>query len=168
MEKQKPAERAGQKNEQDNVLAGKYLTFKLGGEEYGLEILKVREIIGLMDITPVPRSRHYIKGVINLRGKVIPVIDLRLKLGLDEKEYTDRTCIVVVETVEDEVTALVGVVVDSVSEVVNIQGGQIDTTFGLDSAVSSQYILGMAKTDSGLKILLDTDAALDGATSLDS
>ena len=169
MEKQNPAEKAGQRNEQDNNgLAGKYLTFKLGGEEFGLEILKVREIIGLMDITPVPRSQPFIKGVINLRGKVIPVIDLRLKLGLDEKEYTDRTCIIVVETVDDEQTAHVGVVVDSVSEVVNIQGGQIDTTFGLDAAVSSQYILGMAKTDSGLKILLDTDAALDGATSLDS
>ena len=101
---------------------GKYLTFTLAAEDYGLEILKVREIIGMMDITAVPQTPEYVKGVINLRGRVIPVIDLRLKFGLEAAEYGERTCIIVVEVQSEMGSVQMGVVVDSVSEVLNING----------------------------------------------
>ena len=155
----------GAVNNQDNRAQNstdKYLTFRLDSEEFGLEILKVREIIGLMDITAVPRVPKYIRGVINLRGKVIPVIDLRLKLGLEEIDYTDRTCIIVVETLEDGEIGQVGVVVDSVSEVLSISPDQMEKSLALESEVNSDFILGMARTESGLKILLDTDKTLAG------
>jgi len=144
-------------------LEGKYVIFKLGKEDFGLEILKVREIIGMLDITFVPKSAHYVKGVINLRGKVIPVIDLRLKLGLDEQEYTDRTCIIVLETADTSDYSFNGIVVDAVSEVLNIRGDQIQPAKQIGSEFDTDYILGMADTDIGLKILLDADKALNGA-----
>ncbi len=165
-ENNKTVEDLNQLKSSGEDLTGKYLTLKLGEEAYGLEILKVREIIGMLDITHVPRAPHYVKGVINLRGKVIPVIDLRIKLGLQEKEYNERTCIVVVEAIEDGEKGLVGVVVDSVSEVMTIRGEQIETDLSMDSEVDSRFILGMAKTDSGLKLLLDTDEALKGSAGL--
>jgi purine-binding chemotaxis protein CheW len=136
--------------------AGKYLTFVLGVEEYGIEILKVREIIGVMDITPVPRTPHYIKGVINLRGKVIPVIDLRLKFDMEEKEYTNETCIIVV----DVQSVLIGIVVDTVSEVVDIVSDNIDPAPSFGSTVDTDFILGMAKIGDKVKILLDIDKVL--------
>ena len=114
---------------------GKYLTFSLAGEEYGIGILKVREIIGMMPITPVPETPQFVKGVINLRGKVIPVIDLRLRFGLTEIDYTERTCIIVVE-IQGEAAALpMGIVVDAVSEVLNIRGEDIEDTpaFGVQA-----------------------------------
>ncbi|MCE5280550.1 MAG: chemotaxis protein CheW [Deltaproteobacteria bacterium] len=136
---------------------GKYLTFSLAGEEYGIGILKVKEIIGLMAITTVPQTPSYVKGVINLRGKVIPVVDLRLKFGMEPMEYTDRTCIVVVEIRGAERTVLMGIVVDSVSEVLNIKGSEIEDTPNFGSKLNTAFILGMAKANGSVKILLDID-----------
>jgi purine-binding chemotaxis protein CheW len=142
---------------------GKYLTFLLAGEEYGIGILKVREIIGLMAITPVPRTPEYVRGVINLRGKVIPVVDLRLKFDMAGTESTDRTCIIVVEIVSGAAKISMGIVVDSVSEVVNIKSGEIENTPNFGSKLDTAYILGMAKIGSGVKILLDIDKVMSSA-----
>lgn len=139
---------------------GKYLTFSLGEEEYGIGILKVKEIIGMMRITPVPQTPEYVKGVINLRGKVIPVIDLRLRFGMGENGYTDRTCIVVVEIDGVSGKLHIGVVVDSVSEVLNIKGSDIEDTPSFGTTLNTEYIFGMAKTGNGVKILLDIDRVL--------
>ncbi len=141
---------------------GKYLTFSLAGEEYGISILKIKEIIGMMPITPVPRTPVYVKGVINLRGKVIPVVDLRLKFGMEEMGYTERTCIIVVEIRGQEGSVLIGIVVDSVSEVLNIKGADIEETPTFGASLETEYILGMAKMNGGVKILLDIDKVLSG------
>jgi purine-binding chemotaxis protein CheW len=139
---------------------GKYLTFTLDKEEYGIGILKIKEIIGMMPITPVPQTSEYVKGVINLRGKVIPIIDLRLRFGMDKAGYTERTCIVVVEAEADSGMTLIGIVVDSVSEVLNIRAELIEDPPTLGSDLSTGYILGMAKTEGSLKILLEIDKVL--------
>jgi purine-binding chemotaxis protein CheW len=140
---------------------GKYLTFGLGSEEYGLEILKVKEIIGIMNITSVPQTPKYVKGVINLRGKVIPVIDLRLKFGMDVIDYDDRTCIIVVDIAGNTGKKIVmGIVVDSVSEVLNIKGEEIEDTPTFGVRLDTDYILGMAKVKGGVKILLDINKVL--------
>ena len=139
---------------------GKYLTFTLAGEEYGISILKVKEIIGLMAITMVPQTPGYVKGVINLRGKVIPVMDLRLKFGMPAMAYTERTCIIVVEIKAGAARILIGIVVDAVSEVMNIKAGDIEETPNFGSRVQTDYILGMAKAGEGIKILLDIDRVL--------
>lgn len=138
-------------------LAGKYLTFSLANEEYGVGILKVREIIGVMEITAVPHTPPYIKGVINLRGRVIPVLDLRLKFGMTAKEYDERTCVIVVEIQGRNSTVQVGMVVDSVSEVVNIAAGEIEPPPSMGSSTEGDNILGMAKVKGEVKILLDVD-----------
>jgi purine-binding chemotaxis protein CheW len=139
---------------------GKYLTFSLAGEEYGIGILKVKEIIGMMPITTVPRTSHYIRGVINLRGKVIPVMDLRLKFEMEEISYTERTCIIVVEIQGRTGEVPMGIIVDSVSEVLNIKTGEIEDTPAFGTAMDTAYILGMAKLGGGVKILLDIDKVL--------
>lgn len=139
---------------------GKYLTFALAQEEYGIGILKVKEIIGMMAITTVPRTPPYVKGVINLRGKVIPVVDLRSKFGMEVAEYTERTCIIVVEILSGQQKILMGSVVDSVSEVLNIRAGEIEATPNFGSSLDTDYILGMAKTNGGVKILLDINKVL--------
>ncbi len=139
---------------------GKYLTFSLAKEEYGIGILKVKEIIGMMPITTVPRTPPFIKGVINLRGKVIPVVDLRLKFGIEEMGYTERTCIIVVEIASQAGSILTGIVVDSVSEVLNIKGADIEETPNFGAKLDTDYILGMAKITGGVKILLDIDKVL--------
>jgi len=140
------------------ALAGKYLTFQLGGEEYGLEILKVREIIGMLDVTYVPQTETFVRGVINLRGKVIPVIDLRRKFGLEHRDDDERTCTIVVEiTNQGGRRLLMGIVVDQVSEVVNVRGEDIEPTPSFGTHMDTDYILGMAKVDSGVKILLAVD-----------
>jgi len=136
-------------------LSGKYMTFTLDGEEYGVGILKVRELIGLMDITQVPQMPDYVKGVINLRGKVIPVFDLRLRFGLEEAEYTDETCIIVVD-----VGSMVGIVVDTVQEVADIPGKDIEPPPPLGSTVDTTFLVGMGKVDGKVKILLDIDRIL--------
>lgn len=134
---------------------GKYLTFSLGDEEYGIGILKVKEIIGMMRITPVPQAPDFIKGVINLRGKVIPVIDLRLRFDMNESGYTERTCIIVVEIENSGAKLHIGIVVDSVSEVLNIKASDIEDPPTFGTALNAECILGMAKTGGGVKILLD-------------
>lgn len=139
---------------------GKYLTFSLAGEEYGIGILKVKEIIGLMPITLVPQMPEHIKGVINLRGKVIPVVDLRLKFGMAPAQSTERTCIIVVEIVSGGNKIAMGIVVDSVSEVLNIRAAEIVDTPSFGSKLNTTYILGMAKAGQGVKILLDIDRVM--------
>ena len=138
-------------------LGGKYLTFRLSGEEYGIEILKAREIIGLMDITPVPRTPEYVRGVINLRGKIIPVIDLRLKFGMSSAPDTDETCIIVVDVETPEASAQVSVVVDSVSEVMDVRDDQIEPAPGLGSADAAEFICAIAKLEQSIVILLNID-----------
>lgn len=138
-------------------LGGKYLTFLLDHEEHGLEILKVREIIGIMDITKVPQTPSFVRGVINLRGKVIPVIDLRLKFGLSPKEYDDQTCIIVVD-----VGMLMGIIVDTVQEVHNIPAADIEPPPQLGTHVNTSFILGMGKVKDDVKILLDIDKVVTG------
>jgi purine-binding chemotaxis protein CheW len=139
---------------------GKYLTFTLDKEEYGIGILKVKEIIGMMPITAVPQTPEYVKGVINLRGKVIPVIDLRLRFGMEKADITEHTCIIVVEAGAGVGTALIGIVVDSVSEVLNIRAEIIEETPTFGTKLTTDYIMGMAKTEGSLKILLDIDKVL--------
>lgn len=142
------------------IKTGKYLTFTLNEEEYGIGILKVKEIIGMMSITSVPRTPEFVKGVINLRGKVIPVMDLRLKFSMGEIPYTDRTCIIVVEIDSQDSTVLIGIVVDAVSEVLNITENEIEEAPTFGSKLDTDYILGMAKMEGGVKILLDIDKVL--------
>jgi purine-binding chemotaxis protein CheW len=155
--------------QKSKALAGKYLTFNLGREEYGVGILQVREIIGLMQITAVPHTPPYIKGVINLRGSVIPVLDLRVKFNMEPQEYTERTCIVVVEVRGESGVVLVGMIVDSVSEVLNISEAEIEPapSFG-GKEVDSENLLGMAKIKGKIKILLEVDKiiGLSGLASL--
>jgi purine-binding chemotaxis protein CheW len=139
---------------------GKYLTFHLAGEEYGIGILKVKEIIGMMSITTIPQTPSYVKGVINLRGKVIPVVDLRLKFGVEAIDYTERTCIIVVEISGNVKTIHMGIVVDSVSEVLNIKAADIEETPNFGTKLNTEYILGMAKSAGGVKILLDIDRVM--------
>jgi purine-binding chemotaxis protein CheW len=139
---------------------GKYLTFSLAGEEYGIGILKIREIIGMLPITSVPETPHYVKGVINLRGKVIPVVDLRLRFGMAEIGYTERTCIIVVEMQSPGGVLHIGTVVDAVSEVLNIKAGDIAATPSFGAKFNTDYILGMAKMGKGVKLLLDIDRVL--------
>jgi purine-binding chemotaxis protein CheW len=139
------------------IHGGKFLTFQLDDEEYGVEILKVREINGVMDITAVPQMPPYMKGVINLRGKVIPVVDLRLKFGLQEIEHTEQTCIIVVDVGRE-----IGIIVDTVSEVLDIGGENIEPPPEMGGAVDTDFILGMGKVRETVKILLDVDKVLSG------
>jgi len=140
--------------------AGKYLTFRLAREEFAIQVLKVREIMGIQDITAVPHTPSYVKGVINLRGKVIPVVDLRLKFGLPEMEYDRRTCIIVVQIQHQSAVLLTGIIVDAVSEVLNIAASEIEDTPDFGDGVETPYLLGMAKTKGKVKILLDIDRVL--------
>ncbi len=145
---------------QADARAGKYLTFQLAHEEFGICVLKVREIMGLQEITAVPRTPVHIKGVINLRGKVVPVIDLRLKLGMATAEYTPRTCIIVTQVQGESGPVLMGTIVDGVSEVLNLTAAEIEDTPDFGEEVAGQYLLGMAKVKGKVKILLDIDRVL--------
>jgi purine-binding chemotaxis protein CheW len=140
---------------------GKYLTFSLADEEYGIGILQIKEIIGMMPVTSVPRTPEFVKGVINLRGKVIPVMDLRLRFRMEAIDYTDRTCIIVVEIEGHSGTVLMGIVVDAVSEVLNIRAQDLEETPAFGTSLDTAYILGMAKMEGGVKILLDIDKVLN-------
>jgi purine-binding chemotaxis protein CheW len=142
--------------------AGKYLTFALGHEEFGLEILKVREINGYMEITAVPSTPGYVKGVINLRGQVIPVVDLRLKFGMIAADVTDETCIIVVEITQGDRRFQTGIVVDRVKEVLDIAGENIEDSPQFGANVDTDFILGMGKVNGAVKILLDIDKVLGG------
>ena len=141
---------------------GKYLTFYLANEVYGLEILKVREIIGYMEITAVPQTPDHIRGVINLRGQVIPVVDLRTTFGMASTEVTDQTCIIVVEIADMDGTFNTGIIVDRVQEVLDIAGKDIEPTPQMGRAVNTDFILGMGKIGDSVKILLDIDRVLTG------
>lgn len=143
-----------------SVQIGKFLTFNLGHEEYGIPIQSVKEIIGIMDITYIPKTPYFIKGVINLRGKIIPVIDLRLKFGLDEIPYNQRTCIVVVEVKLVESSKLIGVIVDTVSEVANIQASEIDPPPQYGTSMNPEFLTGMGKVKGKVILLLNTDKVL--------
>ena len=135
---------------------GKFLTFRLGSEEFGVEVLKVRELIGIMDITKVPQTHAFVEGVINLRGKVIPVIDLRTKFGLERAAYTDQTCVIVVD-----VGSLMGIIVDTVCEVHDIPADKIEPPPELGCGVDTAFILGLGKVNDEVKILLDIDSVLN-------
>ena len=141
---------------QSDEKAGKYLTFVLAEEEYGLEILKVREIISMCDITSVPRTPEFVKGVINLRGKVIPVIGLRRKFNMDEARQTEQTCIIVVDVAGLEM----GIIVDEVSEVQDISGGDIEEAPSFGTDINTEFILGMGKAEGKVTILLDIEKVL--------
>ena len=146
-------------------LAGKYLTFFLGGETYGIPVLKVREIISMLPITQVPQVPAYMKGVINLRGKVIPVVDLRAKFSIPEADATASTCIVVVQIQgADNHIKLIGLIVDAVEEVANIAQADIEPTPDFGGSISAQYILGMAKFKGSVKSLLDIDQIIAADT----
>jgi purine-binding chemotaxis protein CheW len=142
-------------------LAGKYMTFKLAAEEYGLEILKVREIIGLMEITRVPKTENFIRGVINLRGKVIPVVDLRLKFEMEKAKATDQTVIIVVQYSFKGQDLTMGILVDEVVEVLDIHAAQIEPppAFG-SSSLDTEFILGVGKADKRVIFLLDIGKVL--------
>jgi purine-binding chemotaxis protein CheW len=136
--------------------AGKYLAFHLGAEEFGLPVMSVREIMGLQDITAVPQTPSHVRGVINLRGKVIPVVDLRLKFALPSMEYGQRTSIIVVKLGE----TMMGIIVDGVSEVLNLSAGDIEDTPDFGRGIETPYILGMAKTKGKVRMLLDIEQIL--------
>lgn len=144
-------------------LAGKYLTFRLGEEEYGLQILKVQEIIRMQTVTRVPRTPEYLRGVINLRGKVIPVVDLRRKFNLNDQEDTDRTCIIVVQVVQTTSTVTMGIIIDEVREVLDIGAENIEETPSFGANVDADFILGIGKIGNSVKILLDIDRVLSAA-----
>ncbi|HYG23630.1 MAG TPA: chemotaxis protein CheW [Verrucomicrobiae bacterium] len=145
-------------------LAGKYLTFTLHGESYGIAVLKVREIIRLTNITDVPQMPAYVRGVINLRGKIIPVMDLRLRFGFPHASETDLTCIVVVQvTLPDGKNTQMGLIVDGVEEVTNIPPADIEETPDFGSEIHAEYIVGMAKVKGAVKVLLDIDRVITGA-----
>jgi purine-binding chemotaxis protein CheW len=139
---------------------GKYLVFQLAREEFGVHVLKVREIMGLQEITSVPQTPDFVKGVINLRGKVIPVVDLRRKFGLEDVEYTQRTCIIVVHVNQATGPMMMGAVVDGVSEVLNIQESEIEDMPNFGAEMTLPHVLGMAKVKGKVKILLDIDQVL--------
>ncbi|MGA3282422.1 MAG: chemotaxis protein CheW [Smithella sp.] len=136
--------------------AGKYLTFFLSSEEYGVEILKVQEIIGRMPITPVPLTSKYIRGVINLRGKIHPIMDLNVKFGMNQTEITDETCMIVIKTA----SLMMGILVDKVSEVVNVASDDIEDTPSFGSDVDTEYLLGVGKTGGRIRLLLDIEKVI--------
>jgi len=141
--------------------SNKYLSFVLGAEEYSVEILRVREIIGIIDITPLPQTPDYIKGVINLRGKIIPVVELRTRFNLESVEYTNATCIIVVEVNSHDGDQLhMGVIVDTVSEVLDINADQLEPAPRFANSVNTEYILGIGKVKEKTIILLDINKVL--------
>lgn len=142
------------------ALAGKYLTFKLDAEEFGLEILKVQEIIKMMDITRVPRTPDFVRGVINLRGKVIPVVDLRRKFTMERREETEKTCVIVVTVRRDNGSVVMGIIVDEVSEVLDVSGESIEPSPEFGGAVDTSFILGMGKVGDRVVTLMDVDKVL--------
>lgn len=148
-------------SEQKHKRAGKYLTFTLGKENYGVEILKVREIMGLIEITNVPQTPHYVRGIINLRGQVIPIMELRAKFDMEQVADTVQTCIIVVEIFSEGDSFQAGLVVDSVSEVLDIKEEQIEDTPNFGVGINTDYIMGIGKFKSDVKILLDINKVIN-------
>jgi purine-binding chemotaxis protein CheW len=143
--------------------AGKYLAFHVGAEEFAIGVLGVREIMGMQDVTAVPHTPPYVKGIINLRGKVVPVVDLRLKFQMPSTEYTARTCIVVVNVPGDAGGVLMGVIVDAVSEVVNVAATEIENPPDFGEGVNIPYLIGIAKSKGSVKLLLNIEQVLTAA-----
>ncbi len=139
-----------------STYGGRFLTFFLSNEEYGFEILKVQEIIGFQSITPVPRAPEFIRGIVNLRGKIIPILDLRTKLGMPPVEPTSETCIIVIRVNSIEM----GILVDKVSEVVEIQGGNIEPVPHFGNGIDTNFILGLGKSQGKVKILINVEEIL--------
>jgi len=133
---------------------GKYLTFRLGREEFGIQVLHVREIMRVQDITGVPGMPPHLRGVINLRGKIVPVVDLRVRLSFPDTPFTQTTCIVVVQVEQDGAQALIGLIVDSVCEVLNFGAADIDDAPDFGGGVDIPFVLGIAKFKGSVKILL--------------
>lgn len=154
------AEEKGVTSDVARQLAGKYLTFKLADEEYGLEILKVQEIIQMQTVTRVPRTPEYVRGVINLRGKVIPVVDLRRKFSLDAIGDTEKTCIIVVQISSSDNKVVMGTIIDEVKEVLDIKAENIEETPSFGASIDTEFILGMGKIGQSVKILLDIDKVM--------
>lgn len=140
--------------------AGKYLTFRLGKEEFGIQVRHVREIMGVQDITPVPGTPPHLKGVINLRGKIIPVVDLRIKFSFPEAVFTETTCIVVVQVDQEGESTLIGLIVDGVSEVLNLASADIEDAPDFGEGVQISFVLGIAKCKGSVKILLRIEDVL--------
>ena len=143
------------------IQGGKFLTFLLGEEIYGIPIKKAKEIIGMMEITHIPKTQNYIKGVINLRGKIIPVVDLRLRFGMKEKDYTERTCIIIIEVDVYENQRLVGIAVDAVSEVVAIQKGDIEPPPQYDAQIEGDFLTGLGKMKDEVIMILEIEKILN-------
>lgn len=143
------------------VQGGKFLTFSLENEEYGIPIQKIKEIIGIMEVTKIPKTPEYIKGVINLRGKIIPIMDLRLKFGLQAVDYNQRTCIIVVEINSIEAKRLMGIAVDTVSEVVAIEKSEIELSPTDHSQVADSFLIGIGKVKDRITLLLDIEQVLN-------
>jgi purine-binding chemotaxis protein CheW len=141
-------------------LAGKYLTFALDKEEYAIEILKVNQIIRLQEITSIPRTPAFVRGVINLRGMIIPIIDLRRKFAMTDRDDTERTCIVVIQIEQNEKRINMGVVIDEVREVLEIRAGDIEETPEFGAGIDTQFLMGIAKTGKSVKMLLDISKVL--------
>ncbi len=135
----------------------RYLNFLINSENYCFEILKIKELMGMTSVTPIPRCEKYIKGVINLRGVIIPVIDLRIKFGLPEIPYTKKTCIIICEVSLESETTLMGVVVDSIKEVINVPRDQISPVPFIKTTIDSEFITGVANTSDGIKTILNSD-----------
>lgn len=154
-----PAMMAGEAKARVDVgrLAGKYLTFLLAGEEYGVPVLKVREIMRMLEVTPVPQAPPHVRGVINLRGKVIPVVDLRIRFGFPPGEYDERTCIVVMDVALQASTIMMGVVVDAVSDAITVARDEIEETPEFGDRVNTDFIRGVAKVRGAVRFLLDLD-----------
>ncbi len=143
--------------ESEDTQKGKFLTFSVGKEAYGIEIKHVTEIIGIQEVTEVPELPNYVKGIINLRGKIIPVIDVRLRFKKDSKEYNDRTCIVVIDIKE----VSVGLIVDNVAEVINIEEDNIVPPPDVKTGFHNRYVRGIGKIGNEVKLLLDCDKLLN-------
>ena len=141
-------------------LGGKYLTFRIGQEEYGVEVMKIREIIALMEITHVPKAPDFIRGVINLRGRIIPVVELRKKFGMPSIPDTARTCIIVADVMLGDHPVSIGLLVDSVSSVLDIEAKDIEPSPEYSANIHSEFILGMGKVSGQLKILLNIERVL--------
>jgi purine-binding chemotaxis protein CheW len=144
----------------DDSRSGKYLTFRLGKEEFGIQVRHVREIMGVLDITAVPGTPAHLKGVINLRGKIIPVVDLRIKFAFPDAPFTQTTCIVVVQVSQEGEQTMIGLIVDSVCEVLNLSGNDIEDAPDFGEGVDTPFVLGIAKSKGSVKILLRIEDVL--------
>ncbi len=142
------------------ALVGKYLTFKIGHEMYGLEISKIQEVIKIMDITRIPKMPESIRGVINLRGKVIPVVELRTKFNLGVETECDRACIVVVQITRNDRQVAMGIIIDEILEVRNIEENQLEEAPSFGTDINTDFIFGIGKLGKNVVILLDIENVL--------